>query len=649
MTRGLLQVAEQAAGSATGAAESAVSTVVSVAEANPAVAGVALLGVAAAGLGIFVYEEIQHYKKSEHEAEIHRILQFWETSGLKALGIHEPFVLGDGNDSLKAKRLKKERSRDTTLRYSVPPNLRNFRNAVDEALRVLDSYIYDASHGHGTGMSTFVAKYQQNILRSDALRFEGREREIALMEALTNFINQYARDENNDHTQRIRFLTSVYTSLDAACDGLRIHEKSKPFIEIIQDILSILCDSGDQLIRFLIKMITPNKDWNFIDDQPLSILKAGIAAPATGERIIFCLPSPFGGEQKIPSTFMDTWFHLLIQYYEESRNPDSRAIQIPPLSELVVPSLEELTREKKKWRDIFKNSDNFFTQELDPEEQDVTKKQFVPIRDMAKIRKRLCLCADIWVFVHEISTLQSKFTELERFSGSYGTHEAEAEQYEEYYARLNGLYKKFTHQMLHIDSEVRAIKTENRGMPIVTHMDFQRDFLKLIDTTGSDIGSNMTLLERCRKHFARTSHQTAAAAEHQLLQNMRALDQVYSAPEALEHMIRPIVHHDGDDDQEPLDTGSENGNNAAEAEPVMQAAQPAANIPPVAALTSIGVIEKLYKSNAKISFFNAWSDILKKGVTAAGVIAEFERRGADHPGASRQTLVDLGLSPGAAP
>lgn len=648
-------VAQKASEEGGGILVAAAKTTASIAASNPLAAGI-LVGVAGiAAAAALISHEVALYKKAEHEAEIQRIISIWEESGLKALGLHPPFeFIGENREKIKTNCFEKKRGRDTALRDPLPLELINYRVKIDEAMRGLRNYIENASHGSGTGMSTLVSHYLLNLLESEALRFEGRDQEITLTTALSNFVCSYAHDEDSKHTQRISFLSHVFLSLDEACDGLKRHQKSKPFVEIIQETLGTLRDSGDQLIRFLVKVVTPNRDWNIIDHQKLELLKAGIVAPNAHERLFLFIPHPRNREDKIPSTFMDSWFHLLIQYYETSRDPDSSTIQTPPMSAFTVPSVEEFTENARKWRTIFEGSDNFITRELDPNEPDPAKKTLVPVRDIAKIRQRVCFIADICALLHITSTLQAHFTGLHHFANSFGINAAQANEYENYYTALWKVCRKLINQIEHIKNEYQKIKAGSRQMPIVSHLQFQREFLKLMEEMGEKIKQSKLGIEQSRKRFNGAQHPTASGTEHILTTRIQETLTAYNMvmdpfdPVAFA-VVHPSAAPDDDHAAHPiLDRSEINGTpidddalSVSPSEPIdhVRVSRP---LPQEPVLTT-DVIHEIYRGKCKhTSLVQTGIFGLRNNTTPEKAIADLRERAKKNPnGASASTIHEL--------
>lgn len=656
MTREMVTslIAQKTAEEGGGLLATAAKTTASIAASNPLAAGIlaGIAGIAAAAA--LVSHEVALYKKAEHEAEIQRIISFWEDSGLKALGLHPPFeFIGENREKIKTNCFEKKRGRDTALRDPLPLELISYRVKIDEAMRSLQNYIKNASHGSGTGMSTLVSHYLLNLLESEALRFEGRDQEIALTTALSSFICSYAHDEKSKHTQRIAFLSHVFLSLDEACDGLKRHQKSKPFIEILQETLGTLRDSGDQLIRFIIKIITPNHDWSMVDQQKLELLKAGIVAPNAHERLFLCIPHPRNHEDRIPSTFMDAWFHHLIQYYETSRDPDSSDIQAPPMCAFTVPPIEVFEENARKWRAIFENSDNFITRELDSNEANPSKKTLVPIRDIVKIRQRVCFIADICALLHITSTLQTHFTGLHHFANSFGTNAAQANEYENYYTALWKVCRKLTNQVEHIKNQYQKIKAGSRQMPIVSHLQFQRDFLKLIEEMGEKIRQSKLGIDQSRKRFNAAQHPAAAGTEHILTTRIQETLILYNMViDAFDPVAFAVVHPAAEPDNENaarpiLDrsdiTSTPHDDDLlsfAPSEPIERTTPRSQPLPQQSELT-VDAIHAIYKTKYKHTSL-AQLSIFSRGKTVEKVLTDLKERAEKNPnGASANTIREL--------
>lgn len=618
------------------------------------VGGIAVLGAVAQ----FGFQKFKDYQKEKHDASIRKIIAIWEETlahiavpdYVENIGLPPIFHHNEEDDTYETMHFTEAQVRamaSTALGSADDPTIVRYKENIIEAIRTLKDYY--AIHSDKTCITVLVTQYLLNILESKCLHFQGYTFDIALINAIIRFNYTFASLEGED-AQRVEFLTKVNRALKRAKRELELHQKTRTQPEIVNALLGACRSAGDQLIRILAKIITPHEYWESIENQTLDELQKGIVVSRHRRRIL----GPIAHESdpiRIPTTFMNAWFREMISYYLETMDPNFSTIKVPVLSLFSIP--KEFTKEQKKqWRAIFADSENFVTRELNAVEK------YVPVRAPSKIIARLNFVADIGKLLHLCCSFQFMLTGLSRYIKMFGQYQVDNPGHcINMYHLLDKLSHELTKQIDHVQTEFDHIEASNNDtMRMVLQEECCNAFASTLKLLRTSVTSNMAAIKNCRRNFNTTSsHQTPQAAEHALISHVSEIMHIYgilippveqsignntAAPVA---ETEEVVTHESDtgSEVETIDESTQAGATTLPAEPTGE------KTPPSQPQITVAGIRRIYENHA--GFFNASKKIFQPDVDQDTVIASMRLRANKKPGgASEKTLVDLGLSEKAA-
>jgi len=133
--------------------------------------------------------------------------------------------------------------------------------------------------GSRDDVTSSVLCYLIEVLNTHCLKFEGCEADIAYVGAIAEFINAFA-SLHGKGSERFKLLTRVYSNLIRAQGILREHSLTLTLEEQISELVPKCLHTTEALIKAFCKLVTPNKNWIYIEEAELEWLARGIIKPS---------------------------------------------------------------------------------------------------------------------------------------------------------------------------------------------------------------------------------------------------------------------------------------------------------------------------------------------------------------------------------
>ncbi len=231
--------------------------------------GGAVVAVTAA---IFTYKEYKKFEEKKHKKKIEEINKLY-TERLKKITV--PFYGSiDGFPPLF--QLNKENKYES-LHYTlaevkdigkVLPSggdvaLVSYRESIRAALRKLQEYYFLRAKNEdeeSDEITIRVLSYLLHMIDTKCLNFLGYEYDIAYLDALTEFINEYASLGRGEHSQHFSRLKKVYKYLLEAKQKLEKHKEFLSLSETVAALRDHCVQHSDLMIRTLVKMVASKGD-----------------------------------------------------------------------------------------------------------------------------------------------------------------------------------------------------------------------------------------------------------------------------------------------------------------------------------------------------------------------------------------------------
>src|SRR5579862_4484066 len=195
---------------------------------------------------VFAYKAYQHYEEKKHRKKIEEINRLHKKH-LERIIIFEnheirgfPIIyqMEQDKDSWSAKSLHYNDEEVEDIARYLPHGrdieLTTYKIAVRNAIKHLKKY-YFAPKFDRNGVTAGVISYLLNMLHTKCLNFEGFDYDIAYLNALAHFTNEYASLKKVENSQRFSYLDPVYQYMLTAKQILQIHQESLSLEEIISE------------------------------------------------------------------------------------------------------------------------------------------------------------------------------------------------------------------------------------------------------------------------------------------------------------------------------------------------------------------------------------------------------------------------------
>ncbi len=139
----------------------------------------------------------------------------------------------------------------------------SYRESIRAALRKLQEYYFlraQSEDEESDEITIRVLSYLLHMIDTKCLNFLGYEYDIAYLEALTEFINEYASLGRGEHSQHFSRLKKVYKYLLEAKQKLEKHKEFLSLSETVAALRDHCVQHSDLMIRILVKMVASKGD-----------------------------------------------------------------------------------------------------------------------------------------------------------------------------------------------------------------------------------------------------------------------------------------------------------------------------------------------------------------------------------------------------
>ncbi|MGL5742753.1 MAG: hypothetical protein ACRCXC_09525 [Legionella sp.] len=406
--------------------------------AGVAAAGGALAVIAAAAGVVAIHKKWEDYIQKEHEEIIKEINKIYEKrlkkvespDGTFLDGFPPIFKFGADNKTVDSLHYNIDEINDIgTHPPHIEAVLSGYREDILDAIRGLKEYYIarvTENPKKEKDITAGVLSYLLNMLESKCLSFEGYDNDIAYLDALTRFIDDYASMKGSKKTQHFSRVGPIYSSLLDAKQKLERHQKSMPLRSLVDELREASIVNSDKLLRIFVKVVIPTDTAGLGDLVTYNHLKDGILRgeyirSESGGKIVWSRDK----EIDLPDCAFQSWIAGLARYYKQSLNStavieDKNTFQPNELYNFSKWAQTVLEQQKQKKaikddevklkkaldliRSVFKHSPNFINTQLGGTVEDP---EFIPITNDSDVIQRVVYMADFAHLVHGVISLQS--------------------------------------------------------------------------------------------------------------------------------------------------------------------------------------------------------------------------------------------------
>jgi|GEM_PF-5998079 hypothetical protein len=526
-------------------------------------AGVAITATAA----VVTYKAYEHYKEKKHRAEIERINELHKTILTRILipdfnevqSLPPIFKLVDNKDSSNVQSLHYTdddvRRIGETLPHGTDIGLTTYKQSILDAILKLKEYYF--SRKKHNDITAGVISYLLNMLQTHCLNFEGYNYDIALLTALSKFVNEYA-SLYGEKSQHFSHLNIVFSCLQTAIQDLERHKEKMSLEEMLGELRDSCIDENNRLIRGLAKMVTENEKWQLINTFLHKELTQGllrreyvhseVKLPLIDKQLILDTDH----EKQLSPTIFRPWLMKLSQYFLDTLDPDTnlngdnvlspvkmftypdldrlkqlRTIKKPNIQE--KQELEILEHELDKIRKLFSHSQNFITTKLDKSKK---KPTFISISDDEELIERTKILAEFGTLIHKSISLQYLCTHLLKSTKQLGEiYVKNPHHFRRIFFILEELCKQITDSVdaiIHKFADIQRSKQNNMQIAEKELFPIEvQEILNSLQGRVSSLGLRIKVYrERVAKHL-NPEEPTIQSVKHEMFEVATLLSEMY--------------------------------------------------------------------------------------------------------------------------
>lgn len=396
--------------------------------------GGAIVAVAAA---VFTYKEYKKFEEKKHKKKIEEINKLY-TERLKKITV--PFY-GSIDGFPPIFQLNKENKYES-LHYNaaevkdigkVPPSggdvaLVSYRESIRAAIRKLQEYYFiraQSGDEDSDEITIRVLSYLLHMIDTKCLNFLGYEYDIAYLEALTEFINEYSSLGRGEHSQHFSRLKKVYKYLLEAKQKLEKHKEFLSLSETVAALRDHCVQHSDLMIRTFVKMVANQDDTELAATVSHDEIIDGILREHYIRKELWGIELVSDHQVDIPESVFKEWLKNLSVYYLRSLNIETgqKTTKAPCYKDFfnfirkaekylagktegssekeIKKSNETIQEQLKLIAQVFKDSDNFISTIYR-----VSDKKFHVVHDEPTLVERTKVVANFAKLIDDVISLQ---------------------------------------------------------------------------------------------------------------------------------------------------------------------------------------------------------------------------------------------------
>lgn len=492
-------------------------------------AGVAVAVVAS----VSIYRAVEDYMEKKHLEEIKAINALHKRYLSKIVlfnkhdfqGLPVIFQFGDKEKASEVSclRFNDDEVEEIGKHMAQLPDigLRVYRLEIQDAIRLLKGFYRERKKmflGHENKKkeqdnTSAVLSYLMYILQTYCLNWEGYDIDIAYLDALYKFIREYAsmaKTQNDVHFSR---LEEVNKHIKNALEELRQRQLKLTMKDHLNELVECTSFNVDKLLRNFIRLITPVKNWDFIDHAAYDQLIRGKLRRQYTKRQLLGYTVALDFEKKIPESIFRAWSEMLAEYFYQSVNPDvipdkrlmqktERLFKVPDLN--VLHSLQDkkykfkkmskqeskqldgMEQDLKDIKSVFHQAQHFLSVELDPKTLDKDPK-YVPITNDDKTILRANVIASIAALIHKIISMQYLCIHIVKSKDQLGElYLSNPEHFKNVFATLECLDKDISAATNDVFDKFKMLDRDNKNY-MQMNESLKDDLVNYLDSVKSSI------------------------------------------------------------------------------------------------------------------------------------------------------------------
>lgn len=411
-------------------------------------AALVLLGVVGASLGIALginqaYKAYKNYQLKKHLQKMKDANHISERNigKIKISGCFDiktlpmPFKMDNPDEPKEVHSFHLEEAEiedaGNLPRYEGLIALDDYLNEIQSALLLLKEYlqfrIKKVDKNESDDVTCGVLSHMMYLVKTYAMHFQGYEWDIAYLDAMGQYINEYASSSKHEEdSQHFDYLSDIYTHISNAMDLLVKHKEDTSLAFSISEIKNTSQAASQMMLRTLAKLILPHEDHTAIDNATIHNISHGIIKKRhvhTAVHVpIFGVAKTHDSEISLPDSIFKEWIKNLACTYLESIKKSApnglddieKLFHDIELSTTVIqraPNKNTSTENKKikseteEIKKLFSNAPNFLTTKPTVKKANETVAHYESIKDHPDIIERVIIYEKFILLTHKLITM----------------------------------------------------------------------------------------------------------------------------------------------------------------------------------------------------------------------------------------------------
>lgn len=522
-----------------------------------------LISVAAA---VFIYKIYTHHKEEKYREKIKAVNDLHK----KYL---ERIIVPDHNEirgfppiyKMESDRIDSMHLTDsevkaigTVIPHGTEVVLSSYREAVQNAMLKLKDYYFIRTDKKD--VTAGVLTYLLYMLESKCWNFAGYDYDIAYLDALANFVNDYA-SITGVRSQHFSRFEPIHEYLIAAKEALEKHKESLSLEALITDIHDSSIENSNSLLRLFVKFTVKSEDIPFVNTATMDELKDGLLRREYIHSQVKGKLVRKDHEIPLPESIFKQWIIALANYYllvlSSGNIKDDTLFSLPNgmvtfadkarrllFGKMKGTHLNERHKIKKELsliHGVFTHNANLITTTVDDKN---SENKFITVFHKHDLIDRTALLANIGKLIHLFISLQFISSNLLKNIQQLGEiYSLEPLHFNELFSVLDELCA-FISETIQEDNEA-LLEIQRANAKVMRHEPealSSQEILRLLESIKTSIKKfGDAIKEYKNKSFDRTKLPTVGSVNHDMCAIAKLISAIYPERFLVLPIIPPVI------------------------------------------------------------------------------------------------------------
>lgn len=512
------------------------------------------------------YKAWEHYQDKKHRKLIEAINlihnryldRIFIPDNHEIISLPAPFKLEDGKPASTVDYMHYTDDQLMDIASTMPRGadieLSPYREYISNAITLLKKYYFSRSEKDRHDTTSAVITYLLHLLESKCLNFAGYDFDIAIIDALSRFINDYASMQNKESSKHFTYLNPVYAELQFAKQQLQHHKDKLSLESMFIELRDTCLNKSKALIKEFTKLTVEEKYWPEINFSTMKQLRTGLLSKEYTSFEILGLVLTKDPKVLVRDSSFKPWVMELADYYLEAIDPDTKLKTtdiIPPFELLKVPDISrllelrsfsisrKLTKEEKaeykairkqfsELRSQYKTCRNFITTKLNPETID-NRPEYESVSSEQDIYDRTVMLKKFALLIHEVISLLYLATHIIKSLKQLGEIYVKNPQHFRHVFNVLSVICKDVEEGVQANAlDFQQIQLDNaNAMQLAPREALARNITNILDSTRVTVKRIYERILSYRNRVPTADDPTVASVNHEMFEVASLLSNLY--------------------------------------------------------------------------------------------------------------------------